>query len=56
VPQKIGYVLLARQLRARGWSIFGRDADQVADDTDQAIAMVVNISAELLFERDICLL
>jgi hypothetical protein len=56
VPQKICHVLLASQLSACGRSIFGRDADEVAYDIDQPIAMVVDISTELLFKRDICLL
>jgi hypothetical protein len=54
-PQKIRHVLLAGQFGARRRSVFGRNADQIAYDADQPIAMFVNISTELLFERDILL-
>ena len=49
-------MLLASHLGA-GWRcIFRRDPDQVPDDLDQAIAMIIDVSAKLAFTGDIGLL
>jgi hypothetical protein len=47
MPQKAGDVLLAAQLGAGGWSVFRRNADQLLNDPDQAIAIRLHILIEL---------
>ena len=50
--QKIRHMTLAIQFGA-GWRrIFRRDPDQVPDDLDQAIAMIIDVSAKLAFSGD----
>ena len=45
-------MLLASHLGA-GWRrIFRRDPDQIPDDLDQAIAMIIDVSAKLGFSGD----
>jgi hypothetical protein len=45
-------MLLARHLGADWRRIFRRDPDQVPDDPDQAIAMIIDVSAKLAFSGD----
>jgi len=54
--QKFSHMLLARHLGADWRRIFRRDPDQVPDDPDQAIAMIIDVSAKLAFSGDMGLL
>jgi hypothetical protein len=46
-------MFLAAELGARWGRIFGGDADQILYDPDQAIAILVHILIEFVFERNI---